>query len=148
MKRIGTVLFGVLALAALASAPASAQFNLDHYKCYKAKDLKNPKFVKTTVSLADQFSDDIPGYNSGNPTTAEVKKPFLFCTPVNKNNEGIINDVDHLTCYKIKDNPKLDKADRPDVQVVNQLGTLKLNAKKAFLLCVPSEKTCLANCTP
>jgi hypothetical protein len=134
MKRIGTVLFGVLALAALASAPAFAQFNLDHYKCYKAKDLKNPKFAKTTVALADQFT-----VNDGN---FEAKKPFLFCTPVDKNSEGIINAVDHLTCYKVK-GPKLDKNDRPDVEVVNQLGTVRLNAKKPFLLCVPSEKTVL-----
>ena len=134
MKRIGTVLFGVVALAALASAPAFAQFNLDHYKCYKAKDLKNPKFVKTTVSLTDQFT-----VNDGN---FEAKKPFLFCTPVDKNNEGIINAVDHLTCYKVK-GPKLNKNDRPNVEVVNQLGTVQLNAKKAFLLCVPSEKTVL-----
>jgi hypothetical protein len=135
MKRIGTVLFGVLALAALASAPASAQFNLDHYKCYKAKDLKSPKFAKTTVSLTDQFG----AINDGN---FEAKKPFLFCTPVDKNGEGIINAVDHLTCYKVK-GPKIAKNDRPNVEVVNQLGTLQLNATKAFLLCVPSEKTVL-----
>ena len=134
MKRIGTVLFGVLALAALASAPAFAQFNLDHYKCYKAKDLKNPKFEKTTVALTDQFA-----INDGN---FEAKKPFLFCTPVDKNEEGIINVVDHLTCYKVK-GPKLAKNDRPNVQIVNQLGTVKLNAIKPFLLCVPSEKTVL-----
>jgi hypothetical protein len=134
MKRIVSVLVGVFALALLVSAPASAQFNLDHYKCYKAKDLKNPKFDSTTVSLTDQF-----GVNDGD---FDVKKPFLFCTPVDKNGEGIINEVDHLTCYKIK-GPKLDKLQRPNVQVVNQLGTLHLNAKKPFLLCVPSEKMVL-----
>lgn len=131
MKRIGTVLFSVLALAALASAPAFAQYNLDHYKCYKVKDLKNPKFAKTTVTLSDQFPND---------GATLLKKPFLFCTPVDKNGEGIINMVDHLTCYKIKA-PKLDKSLRPNVEVMNQLGTIQLNAKKAFLLCVPSEKT-------
>jgi hypothetical protein len=45
-----------------------------------------------------------------------------------------------LTCYKIK-GPKLVKSQRPNVQVANQLGTTKLQAKKPFLLCVPSSKT-------
>lgn len=105
---------------------------LDHFKCYKAKDLKNPKFEATTVSLSDQF-----GVNDG---MFEVKKPFLFCAPADKNGEGIANPVDHLACYKVK-GPKLDKADRPSVEVENQLGTLQLEVKKPFLLCVPSTKT-------
>jgi hypothetical protein len=103
---------------------------LDHFKCYKVKDLKDPKFARTTVALADQFVDQ----------GAEVKKPFLLCNPVDKNGEGISNASDHLTCYKIK-TPALDP--RPTVQVANQLGTLKLQAKKAFLLCVPSSKQLL-----
>jgi hypothetical protein len=61
---------------------------------------------------------------------------------VDKNNEGILNTDDHLTCYKVK-GPKLAPLDRPNVQVVNQLGTLQLQAKKAALLCVPSTKTIL-----
>jgi hypothetical protein len=105
---------------------------LDHFKCYKAKDLKNPKFDATTVALSDQF-----GVNDG---MFEVKKPFLFCNPADKNGEGIANPVDHLACYKVK-GPKLDKADRPKVEVVNQLGTLQLEVQKPFLLCVPSTKT-------
>ncbi len=112
--------------------PASAQFNLDHYKCYKVKDLKNPKFTKTSVNLTDQF-----GINDG---VFEAKKPFVFCNPVDKNGEGILNMDDHLTCYKAK-GPKLLPSLRPNVEVVNQLGTLHLQAKKAFLLCVPSTKT-------
>lgn len=147
MKRIGTVLFGVLAAALFVSAPASAQFNLDHYKCYKAKDLKNPKFEKTTVHLEDQFAGTIHSRNDTCDSAGcdfELKKPFLFCTPVNKNSEGIINEVDHLTCYKMKGRDgAIKKPDRPNVEVVNQLGTLHLQAKKAFVLCVPSEKMVL-----
>jgi hypothetical protein len=114
------------------TGPAAAQFNLDHYKCYKVKDLKNPKFEKTSISLSDQF-----GIVDG---VYEAKKPYVFCNPVDKNGEGILNADDHLTCYKAK-GPKLYPAMRPKVQVVNQLGTLQLQAKKAFLLCVPSTKT-------
>jgi hypothetical protein len=105
---------------------------LDHFKCYKAKDLKNPKFVATTVALSDQF-----GVNDG---MFEVKKPFLFCNPADKNGEGISNPVDHLACYKVK-GPALDKGDRPKVEVDNQLGGLQLEVTKPFLLCVPSTKT-------
>jgi len=103
---------------------------LDHYKCYKAKDLKNPKFQSANVALSDQFEDE----------SAEVKKPFLFCNPVSKNGEAISNPSEHLTCYKIK-SPTL--AAQPKVEVVNQLGTVQLQAKKASLLCVPSSKQIL-----
>jgi hypothetical protein len=133
--RIHCAILGAAAVLLVSgSAPALAQFNLDHYKCYRVKDLKNPKFVTTTASLTDQF-----GINDG---IFEAKKPFLFCNPVDKNNEGILNTDDHLTCYKVK-GPKLAPLDRPNVQVVNQLGTLQLQAKKAALLCVPSTKTIL-----
>ncbi len=124
--------FAVVAALVFGASPAAAQFNLDHYKCYKVKDLKNPKFVKSSVSLTDQF-----GINDG---IFEAKKPFMFCNPVDKNGEGILNDDDHLTCYKVK-GPRLAPNDRPHVQIVNQLGTLQLEAKKAHLLCVPATKT-------
>jgi hypothetical protein len=107
---------------------------IDHFKCYKAKDLKNPKFVSTTVSLSDQF-----GINDG---PFDVKKPSLFCNPADKNGEGILNPLDHLTCYQVK-GPKLLKDDRPKVEVANQFGTLQLEVQKPFLLCVPSTKTLL-----
>jgi hypothetical protein len=132
MTRTFAAVLGAGLFALFSVAPAVAQYDLDHFKCYKAKDLKMPKFVKTVVLLEDQFA-----VNDGN---FEAKKPFLFCNPVDKNDEGISNLVDHLTCYKIK-GPKLDKSQRPNVQVANQLGTIKVQAKKPFLLCVPTLKT-------
>ncbi len=108
--------------------------NVDPFKCYKVKDLKNPKFTKTTVALQDQFE-----INDGN---FDVIKPFLLCNPANVDGEGIVNQADHLTCYKSK-GPKLDPDQRPRVQAFNQLGPLELEAKKAFLLCIPSSKTVL-----
>ncbi len=148
MKRTG-VLVGVLALAVAlgmgTTAQAQPEFNLDHFKCYKAKDLKNPKFEMTTVDLSDQF-----GINDGK---FDLKKPFLFCTPVEKTIGSevtpITNPDDHLTCYKAKESKevggatKLSKETRPNVEIVNQLGTLQLQALKTFLLCVPSTKTLL-----
>lgn len=131
MKRTAAKVFIWLGLV-LALGVGSASAQLDNYKCYKAKDLKNPKFVATNVSLEDQF-----GVNDG---TFEAKKPALFCNPTELNGGGINNTLDHLTCYKIK-GPKLLPNDRPSVQVVNQLGTTQLEAKKPFYLCVPSTKT-------
>lgn len=136
MRQMVAVLAALAALAFVvtSSSPAGAlTFDLDNYKCYKVKDLKTPqKFQATTVDLADQFA-----VNDGNFT---AKKPFLFCNPVDANGSGILNVSDHLTCYKVK-GPKLNKEDRPHVEIVNQLGTTRLEAKKAFLLCVPSTET-------
>lgn len=135
MKVFAAVCLGVALLAAgFAPPPAAALYNLDHYKCYKVKDLKMPKFEKTTVSLTDQF-----GINDG---VFEAKKPFMFCNPADKNGLGILNEDDHLTCYKVK-GPKLYPADRPRVEIGNQLGTLQLQPLKALLLCLPSTKTIL-----
>jgi hypothetical protein len=132
MKRTALLVLCGMALAFAAIAPSPAAAQLDNFKCYKAKDLKNPKFLKTTRDLSDQFA-----VNDG---VVEAKKPYMFCNPVSVSGGGINNTLDHLTCYKIK-GPKLLPADRPSVEVVNQLGTTQLQAKKAYLLCLPSTKT-------
>jgi hypothetical protein len=111
---------------------------VDHFKCYKAKDLKQPKFAATTVTLADQFGvihDD---------DQFELKKPFLVCNPADKDSEGVNNPNDHLTCYKVKGRDgKIDKSQRPQVEAVNQFGSVQLELKKAFVVCVPSAKSVL-----
>lgn len=99
---------------------------LDHYQCYKLK--KDVITFPPTVLAVDQFASSTP----------EIKKAFLWCNPVDKNSEGIRNDIDHLLCYKIKA-PNLVPA--PHVQSVNQFGTQTLFAKKPFVLCVPGNKT-------
>lgn len=129
--------WGALAAVALAltvTLPVSTAraTSLDNFKCYKAKDLKTPKFEKTTFSsLDDQFA---------NETGVLVKKPFLLCNPTSVDGEGIRNASDHLLCYKMKPS-KLEP--RPRVQVVNQLGTHQLEVKKSFIVCLPSTKTVL-----
>jgi hypothetical protein len=97
---------------------------LDHFKCYKVKKVTTP--FPPTANLVDQFS----------AVNAEIKKAFLWCNPVSKNG-GLINDpADHLLCYKIK-------ADKQEIQVstTNQFGVSTVVAKKAFLMCVPGDKT-------
>jgi hypothetical protein len=71
-----------------------------------------------------------------------VTKPFALCNPADVDGAPAVSLADPLTCYKIK-GPKLDPADRPTLQAANQLGTVKLQAVKPYLLCVPSSKTIL-----
>jgi hypothetical protein len=111
---------------------------VDHFKCYKAKDLKQPKFVATTVSLLDQF-----GPLLHEDTAFQLKKPFVVCNPTDVGG-GVENPNDHLTCYKVRGKDgKIDKSQRPHVSAHNQLGTVQLELTKAFVVCVPSAKTIL-----
>jgi hypothetical protein len=103
--------------------------SLDNFKCYKARDLKQPKFDGEVVSLNDQFADEMG---------VEVKKPVLICNPTDVNSEGINNAADHLSCHKVKAarlNP------RPRVTATDRFGSVDLELKKTFVLCVPSSKS-------
>lgn len=103
----------------------------DHYHCYKAKDLKNPKFLaQPGVTLDDQFGNHV----------VEVKKPFLVCPPASKNGSGIEDAAKHLCCYKIK-GPKLDP--KKDVETTDQFGTLQQQLNKSSMLCQPCLKAVL-----
>ncbi len=95
---------------------------LDHFQCYKAKGVP-PNVV---VNLEDQL-----GVVAG----VLVEQPELFCNPVDKNGEGILNPAAHLTCYKIRA-----ENEKRDVFVENQFGGQTLETQKAELLCVPSDK--------
>jgi len=84
-----------------------------HFTCYKSR------FDKTAG----------PGF-------AESPLPQMLCTPTEKNFEGLANEVDHLTGYKAKVpfEPAISE------QVVNQFGTIFVDALKPDLLMVPSLK--------
>jgi len=104
---------------------------LDHFKCWKVKDLKNPKFAAVdALPLDDQFGvDDV-----------DVKKPRLLCAPADKDGSGINDPDTHQCCYKIK-GAKLDPAQTLEVE--DQFGTLQFEIKKSDLLCQPCTKTLL-----
>ena len=105
------------------------EITINHFKCYNAKVSKNtPKFEKRDVSLVDQFGS----------MTMNAYKAKMFCSPVDKNNEGITNDENYLMCYdlkKIKGQPKFNKV---NVFTNNQFGPEELKAEKPKRLCVPS----------
>jgi len=103
--------------------PIPVPLNRDHYKCYEAQG--DP--VNAIVTLADQFRPE---------TGVQVVEPFLFCTPVDKNGEGILNPVEHLTCYHTLP-PGLPVGIIP---IRNQFGMDTLDVSSPVALCVPSIK--------
>lgn len=136
MKVRLALVLGVAGLLAWVLAPAAAQAQLDHYKCYQGKDLKNPKFIKlkckdnTGPQTVDQFSNEC----------VDVQKVKFVCNPVSKNG-STINDPDaHLICYQIK-GAKFKPG--PKVQVSTQFQVSQFEVRKAKLLCVPGTKTLL-----
>jgi hypothetical protein len=105
---------------------------MDHMKCWKVKDLKNPRFEKIKdpgVSLHDQFGDE---------DDVDVIKPFFVCNPADKNGSGIRDENAHLCCYKIKAQKVLP---RPQIEITDQFGTVQLEAIKPQILCQPCSKT-------
>jgi len=102
------------------------------FKCYRAKDLRNPKFPGATVlDVEDQFTS---------LAILDLKKPHLHCNPTTVDGSSINNPNDHLVCYKVR-SKRLDP--RPAIEITNVLGTVQVEAKKAQYLCVPSSKTVL-----
>jgi len=99
---------------------------MDDFSCYKAKDLKNPKFQKMSgVSLVDQFAT----------RDASLKKPAFVCVPVNRDGSGTVQTT-AICCYKSKE-PK--PGSKTDVTTEDTLGTLDVRVVKAKMLCLPCQ---------
>src|SRR5262249_51811369 len=71
------------------TVPNALAAPIDHYKCYRVKGATTRL---TNVSVETQFG----------PVTVDIKKPLELCTPVDKNGEGIVDDVHHLLCYQVR----------------------------------------------
>jgi hypothetical protein len=122
---------GDVCTGGVCTGPVDLCPDLDHYKCYQGKDLKNPKFVKQIgVDTDDQLADEL----------VDVKKLKFVCSPVDKNGEGINAPGAHLACYQLKA-PKF--AARPKVEVSTQFQTSQFEVKKGKLLCLPATKIIL-----
>ncbi len=98
--------------------------DIDHYKCYVASGAQ----IDIGVGLVDQFQ----------ARTTLVLEPKLFCTPADKNGEGIADPINHLTCYStnpIGQPPGL-------VPIANQFLAAgdQLQLLGPDLLCAPSTK--------
>ena len=99
---------------------------LDDYKCYKAKDLHNPRFTPIPgQSIGDQFATD----------SGDVKKPAFVCIPAEvPSGAGLMNPTAYQCCYKLSA-PKLDPG--VDLSIVDGFGSLDLEIKKPSLVCRP-----------
>jgi hypothetical protein len=71
----------------------------------------------------------------------DVKRPVLFCTPANKNGEGIINPAAHMVCYQVKAARGEPRHARTNVFANDQFGPQTITTMRETLLCVPSTKT-------
>ena len=69
----------------------ASTLDVNHHKCYRAQIPEGePRFLNRFVSLADQFETK----------QTVVKRPRLFCNPVDKNGEGILDPALTLTCTR------------------------------------------------
>ncbi len=113
--------------------PTPVPTSTDHYLAYDVKETKHTdKFEKMTLTLTDQFETD---------AVYKVEKPHHLYNPVDKNGEGISDEISHMVGYKIKEpkgDPKFEKV--TDVLVQNQFGDIIVDVKKPKLLLVPSAK--------
>lgn len=117
---------GVL-VALFLAVPAGAAGD---FTCYKVKDLKQPKFVATTVALlADQF---------GSRAGVAVKKPYVMCSPASVDGQAAASPGEHLSCYKTK---PYKLAAPVQAQMTDALGAVQVQAQKSNLLCVPASST-------
>src|SRR6267143_1296695 len=98
MKSVGiAVVARALCILPLIPRDVSAQFNIDHFKVYDAKDIAIPEGRR--VELQGQFDDAL--------------KPSVlvalthFANPVSKNGAAILDKDAHFTWYKLK--PELEK---------------------------------------
>lgn len=128
MSAVGVAISFALVLLSASAQSVSA---LDDYKCYKATDLKNPKFERSSFDLTDHF-----GVNDGE---FEATRPFLLCNPSADVGENPEDSDAHLVCYKLK-GPKIDAESRPRVEVSSDLGVSQLEIVKPQFLCEPSAK--------
>jgi hypothetical protein len=92
---VAALTLGWLTLAAGAAhaQPPNTPPNTDHYLVYR---VLNPPHLSVPVIMSDQFIQKAQ-YQT---FTLEY-----FMTPVNKNNEGIIDDVTHYTWWRVSTQP-------------------------------------------
>lgn len=101
---------------------------LDHFKCYTTNG--RPEFERTEVDLTDQFGN----------AEALVRRPWRFCNPVDKNDEGVSDPTAHLMCYQSWDTAGPFSGGRRFVTVTNQFGEHSLVVIRHESLCLPAEK--------
>ena len=98
----------------------------DHFQCYEI-DNQTKLAPLPVISLNDQF-----GFKE------KVKldnKAELYCTPVDKNGEGIVDLDSTFTCYNVDD-----AINEQNLAIGNPFGEQEFSLKNSKLLCVPSRQ--------
>ena len=112
---------------------------IDHFKCYKAGDAGDFPGV-ASIDVEDEFETG---------KSFRLKKPTMFCSPVDKNGEGLVDGTAYLACY----GSSYAKTDPPQVKFLtedrrsdNQFGPLQefgyelITAGGPRTLCLPTTK--------
>ena len=108
--------------------------SIDHFKCYR---VKGAKFRRSGVTITDQFGSIV----------VDIKRPRRLCVPASKNNEPIINGVDHLMCYQVRLAASSTFSAPGRVFVNNQFGPTVFDVFRPTELCVPSLKNPSQSCS-
>ena len=110
------------------SPPLLQPPTIDHFTCYRTQRSRgSAKFVKTTVTVADQFES----------ISLLLQKPYRLCVPANKNGEDP-NAPSHpglLLCYKPKSSSPFGTT---LAHINNQFGADDVTLIHRRELCVPS----------
>ncbi len=116
--------------AGVCSGPTSIGSCVGHFLCYRTK-ARSPFDRISSVHLADQLDDGI----------FDIVKPRNLCTPAATNGEEIADGATHLRSYQIRraaGSPSYVR--RTAIEMVNQIGTIVLDAVTPELLLVPASK--------
>lgn len=99
----------------------------DPYKCWRVKDLRNPKFPRQAgVRLDDAFRAD----------TVDVVKPFMVCNPADTDGAGAADPSALLCCYGTATKKRLNP--KRTIAITDPFGDFDWQAKgKPKLLCQP-----------
>jgi len=124
---------GLAAMPAMANAQTVINIADDHFLCYKGKITKGQTSAAgTSVHIDDMLAQ---------PADFEIKKERGSCNPADKNGEGIVDAVTHLTAYQIKRDKLATKfAKATNIRMVDQFGELFLDTKKEDRLLIPASK--------
>jgi hypothetical protein len=98
----------------------------DHFQCYEI-DKQTDVAPLPVVSLNDQF-----GFKEKVKLDNRAK---LYCTPVDKNGEGIVDLDSTFTCYNVDD-----AITEQNLAIGNPFGEQEFSLKNSKLLCVPSRQ--------
>jgi len=120
-----------LPCASIVGQPSIPTFaELDHFQCYEPREVEG-EVKAEEIYVKDQFGEG----------RIVLATPVLHCNPSakihNDREFDIQNEEDHLVCYKIE---KQEKMEGKRVQVRNQFGELQYSLRERLYFCAPSDK--------